>query len=506
MFHPEIPDAYEENARLMKKILFALLVLVAALSAFSCKKTNLDGMTSLSIEPGSLELPVGEEKQLAVFSTPPELLDGETVHYISNQPDVIEVSPLGGRVKALRVGTATITATCGELEAQCVVTSFIPVLKLEFDTPKLIMRALEEKEVQVTVSPADATRSKVDFTISNTTVVNLDNKVQNGATTRVTVIAVGTGQSVITAKCDGKAAYLYVSVGDPAVPVTGLTVQPASFTLKAGESGQFSATVTPSHATDKTVTWVSANPSVATVDAEGKVTAERPGETKVWAYCGNQSQALPVKVTPPDGAVDLGLSVCWAQSNLEASAFHQPGGFYAWGELSPKTVFSWSNYRFRQSGDSWENVKFTRYNTLKERGTADQKLNFSDYDYEDDAARRKLGGKWRVPSPADFEELVENCTAVWEVIPGLGSGVRFTSNVPGYKTQSIFLPAAGYMGDSFTDAGKKGAYWSSYVRADNPVYARSMDFVYTESRKELKIFEYAGINSRCMGLSIRPVW
>ena len=490
----------------MKKTLFALLVLVSALSAFSCKKSNPDGVKSLSIEPGSLELPVGGEKQLAVFSTPPELLDGETVHYISDHPDVIEVSQLGGRVKALRVGTATITATCGELEAQCVVTSFIPVSKLEFDTSKLLMRAQEEKEVQVTVSPADATRSKVDFTISNTDVINLDNKVQNGATTRVTVIAVGTGQSVITAKCDGKEAYLYVFVDGAAVGVTGLTVSPSSLTLKAGESGQFSASVTPADATDKTVTWVSSNPSVATVDAEGKVTAERPGETKVWAYCGNQSQALPVTVTPPDGAVDLGLSVCWAQCNLEASAFHQPGGFYAWGELSPKTGYSWNNYLLRQSGDTGENVKFSRYNTQKGRGAVDQKTDFRDYDYEDDAARRKLGGKWRVPSPEDFEELVENCTAVWVVIPNLGSGVRFTSKVPGYQTQSVFLPAAGYMGDSFTGAGQEGAYWSSSVRADNPLYARSMDFVYTESRKELRIFGNSGINSRCMGLSIRPVW
>ena len=52
------------------------------------------------------------------------------------------------------------------------------------------------------------------------------------------------------------------------------------------------------------------------------------------------------------GAVDLGLSVKWATCNLGASSPEQSGNFYAWGETTPKTKFTWDNYKWTQEQKS----------------------------------------------------------------------------------------------------------------------------------------------------------
>ena len=61
---------------------------------------------------------------------------------------------------------------------------------------------------------------------------------------------------------------------DDTVHVTGVTISSSSFSLSSGSTKQLSATISPSNATNKTVTWSSSNPSVATVSSNGLVTAK----------------------------------------------------------------------------------------------------------------------------------------------------------------------------------------------------------------------------------------
>ena len=90
----------------------------------------------------------------------------------------------------------------------------------------------------------------------------------------------------------------------PDVPATGITVTPDTLTLVEGATSQLTATVEPNNATDKTVTWVSGNDSVATVDATGLVTAVLAGTATITATnAAGQSVTCAVTVNPAPPAI-----------------------------------------------------------------------------------------------------------------------------------------------------------------------------------------------------------
>ena len=109
-------------------------------------------------------------------------------------------------------------------------------------------------------------------------------------------------------------------------------------------------------------------------------------------------------------AVDLGLSVRWASANLGARSETENGYFIAWGELAPKQGrYEWESYKFCNEvydGDR-DYSKFSKYVTDSRWGEVDGKTRL---DLEDDAAHDFLGGDWRMPTPEEFQELVDNCT------------------------------------------------------------------------------------------------
>ena len=192
--------------------------------------------------------------------------------------------------------------------------------------------------------------------------------------------------------------------------------------------------------------------------------------------------------------VDLGLSVKWATCNVGASSPSDYGNYYAWGETSRKRDYSCENYKFRVSGnDIVRNATFSKYNTKSGRGSVDNKTRL---DLSDDAARANWGGKWRMPTKAEFDELVSNCTYTWTTQGGK-NGYRVTSKKNG---NSIFLPAAGFSPRrwaSAIDAGSIGFYWSSSLSSDSPHYAWELNFISSSFT--------TGIINRSDGFPVRPV-
>ena len=170
--------------------------------------------------------------------------------------------------------------------------------------------------------------------------------------------------------------------------------------------------------------------------------------------------------------VDLGLSVKWATCNVGASSPSGYGNYYAWGETSPKNDYSSSTCK------TWE------------RSMSDIGGN-SSYD----AARANWGGSWRLPTKAEFDELINNCDQEWVILNGIG-GMRFTSKRNG---NSIFFPAAGWRFDTSTDsAGKDGKYWSSTPYESN---TREAYYLYFSSGGSA----VAGWSYRGYGRTVRPV-
>lgn len=192
-------------------------------------------------------------------------------------------------------------------------------------------------------------------------------------------------------------------------------------------------------------------------------------------------------------AVNLGLSVKWSSMNLGATSPTDYGDYFAWGETAPKDNYSWATYELCNGSSS----TLTKYNNSSSYGTVDNKTEFKDYDYEDDAARQALGGKWRVPTDAEWTELRDNCTWTW-VENYNGSGINGRLVKSKTNSNSIFLPAAGYRYDSdLYSAGSDGDYWSSSLYTDGPGRAWG---VYFDSVDILRF-----IDNRYYGRSVRPV-
>ena len=210
------------------------------------------------------------------------------------------------------------------------------------------------------------------------------------------------------------------------------------------------------------VRWESSNLAVATV-SDGVVLAIGSGNAVITAFAGDKKAECLVVVKPE--AIDLGLSVKWATCNVGASTPEEYGDYFAWGETQPKGKYDWSIYKYC---NGTENI-LTKYSTRSSYGNVDNKTIL---DLEDDAAYVNWGGIWRMPTTAEQQELINNCTWNWTTQNGV-NGYKVT----GPNGNSIFLPAAGYMEYSGPSAvGSFGGYWSSSLSPNAPVGAYDMYF------------------------------
>ncbi len=198
--------------------------------------------------------------------------------------------------------------------------------------------------------------------------------------------------------------------------------------------------------------------------------------------------------------VDLGLSVKWATCNLGADTPEQYGGYYQWGGLEDVTSTSiyldWSNCPYHTGSDNktgW--TKYVPSNQSSYWSGTGSPDNKTVLDPEDDVAHVKLGGKWRMPTEAEWSELADDCTWTWTTQNGV-DGYNVTSNKNG---NSIFLPAAGHReGTDLFEAGSLGIYWSSSLWYA-PDSARYLSF-YSD-----RVNVVNWIFARLHGLSVRPV-
>ena len=189
--------------------------------------------------------------------------------------------------------------------------------------------------------------------------------------------------------------------------------------------------------------------------------------------------------------VDLGLpsGLKWAKCNVGAKKETDYGYYFQWGDIVDKRKSNrgWKRYRHCK-GTEYTMTKYCRYLL---HGTVTDK---STLDPEDDAATQIMGGKWRTPTIAEFQELIDNTTKEWTQVNGV-NGYKFTSVNNG---NSIFIPAAGdcYDGSTF-DVGSSGNIWSSSLDAAPPYYALYFGFL----SDCCAIKDYA----RCDGQSVRGV-
>ena len=167
--------------------------------------------------------------------------------------------------------------------------------------------------------------------------------------------------------------------------------------------------------------------------------------------------------------VDLGLpsGLLWATCNVGANAPEEYGDYFAWGETTPKDTYTSANYTYSDN----------------------PAILPSDHD----AATANWGNGWRMPTKAEFQELLDNTTRTWTQQNGV-NGRLFTAT----NGNSLFLPAAGYRWNvGLYGVGYNGYCWSSSLDTDSPDRAWYFDFNSGGC--------YMGYDYRSGGQSVRAV-
>ena len=191
-------------------------------------------------------------------------------------------------------------------------------------------------------------------------------------------------------------------------------------------------------------------------------------------YYGEIYHVEPIAFAPTVGeAINMGLSVMWASSNVGAEYPEQWGNYYSWGETSTKGEYGTDNYTYPL--DTPGNLPLSR-----------------------DAAYVNLDGKWRMPTEDEASELLENTLHEFGEFRSV-QGYLVVSKKNG---NALFFPAAGYKAYTLYYEGGEGIYWTSSSAGIEDQSAYMFSFKCPKDRFGFRISGFTGSHWGC---SIRPV-
>lgn len=177
----------------------------------------------------------------------------------------------------------------------------IAVTEVIISQPAAELIVGENVKLTATITPSDATNQSISWISSSISIATVTN---DGL-----VAAVAEGKATIKATAGGKFASCVVTVSKKPVPVSSITLNKTSLDLIKGESKTLAAIVTPADATNKTVSWTSSDPSIASVDSKGKVTGTGNGSATITAKADGKEATCAVTVTVPIESLSLNKTV-----------------------------------------------------------------------------------------------------------------------------------------------------------------------------------------------------
>lgn len=379
-------------------------------------------------------------------------------------------------------------------------TGMIPVESITLNKNEYLFKTIGDTySLKATILPSDATDRRIVWSSSDQNVVSIDDKGM------IKALDNGTSTITVTTIDQNKTATCFVTVSQQ---VTSISLTESSVKLAEGEEKQLMVSVYPDNAANKTLKWTSSDNAIATVDNNGKIKANRSGHTTIKAIAndgGGVYAECKVQVFITPEAIDLGIvvngkSIKWASFNIGATKPEEYGDYYAWGETDTKSCYNWNTYKF--GGGPTTAYPFSKYNINSSLGPVDNK---KELEPEDDVAHVVLGGKWRMPTDAEWTALRTQCT--WTRTKRNGVKGRLITAENG---NSIFLPDAGFMednrlSDDSSEMCSSGRYWSSSLSMN---YSNRAYFVFfwTDDFFPDDVSDVVRRDiERYLGHSIRPV-
>ena len=264
-----------------------------------CQVTVSVKVKGVDLDQKDITINVGNTIALAA-NINPDVASDKTVVWTSSEPSIATVDK-DGVVRGVKTGSTTITAKTndGGFEASCTVNVINAVMGITISDNSIMLYPNKTKQLKASVTPADADNPNVVWESNDDEVATVS---ETGLVT-----AKMPGTATITVKSvDGEyTATCTVTVGKH---VSSIILSDIELTMPAGTSETLYATVMPLAAFNKTVTWVSTNPKVATVDENGNVKAIKAGTTTVIAYCEDGDVTASCIVTVTNSATGIEMS------------------------------------------------------------------------------------------------------------------------------------------------------------------------------------------------------
>ena len=251
---------------------------------------------TVTISKPTMSMKVGEQASLSATVTPAST-SNKTIKWTSSNEKVVTVN--NGKITAVGEGTAVVNAGLtyvpaeGKWQDQCTitVTKKAEPINVKISQSQMSMKVGDQSVLSATVTPANTANKALTWTSSDTKVVT----VNNGK-----ISAVGEGTATITASlsyvpAEGKGkdscTITVTKQQSTTVYANSVKMSKTSIQMNVGETATLSATVSPSNATDKALTWSSSDERIATV-SNGKVTAVSAGTVTIKAS---------LNYVPPEG-------------------------------------------------------------------------------------------------------------------------------------------------------------------------------------------------------------
>lgn len=277
---------------------------------------NLTIIENIPVEGVSLDenisLYVGDVEKLYAKFQPNEATNQEVI-WESNNPEIVEID-MDGTLKAIDNGTAQITATTvdGGYKAYCMVNVYDHTSGVELLDSNLVIPINDEYELNAHTLPLASSDQKLIYSSSDNNVASVNSQ---GV---IKAVAKGSCTITVTSVDGGYQADCYITVIQP---VESIIVDKHNISLKVGESDRLNAQISPETADNKTISWLSSNIQIASVDNNGNVTALKAGEAWIKAVSNDNAEAkdsCKVTVIQPVTGITISQESC-QMSNIGES-------------------------------------------------------------------------------------------------------------------------------------------------------------------------------------------
>lgn len=260
-------------AEVAKRVKGGVAACVIKVSGYAVKQITIEG---------TQEMRIGETQNLKLSIMPTEAQDDANVTWASDRPEILSVDETG-KVTAHQSGSATITATADSTQGKLTISVQPGLTGILLKPQKMELHVGESAGIEADPVPTDADLEGLTWNSSDESVAYY----KDG-----TIYAAGAGTAKITASVGSVSATCDVRV----VVDGGITITPNRISLETGNSKQLTANTTGDLKGQK-ITWRSSNPAVASVDASGKVRANKEGSAEITAEALGAKAACQVTVT-----------------------------------------------------------------------------------------------------------------------------------------------------------------------------------------------------------------